>query len=375
MHTLQPPDITTLIETLARRGYTVVGPTVRDGAVVFDTLRSAEDLPRGRRDVQAPGSYALTAAEDGALFAHHCGPTSPKRFLFPPRQHLFTARRSGKGFSVEVPGGDGTPREAQYAFVGVKACELAAIRIQDRVFNQGEHADALYAGNRRDTFVVAVNCTTAGETCFCASMGTGPAAKEGYDLVLTELTEAGAHYFTAEAGTPAGEAVLAEVPHGEASPADRARAEALVAAAARSMGRSLELDGLPKALAGNFEHHGWDDVARRCMACANCTMVCPTCFCSTVEDTTDLAGTQADRVRRWDSCFTLDFARVAGGNFRTTTRSRYRQWLTHKLSSWVDQFGTPGCVGCGRCITWCPVGIDITEEAKAVAAGATTAGT
>jgi ferredoxin len=248
----------------------------------------------------------------------------------------------------------------------VRPCELAAILIQDRVYTEGDFADALYAENRRNAFIVAVNCTTAGGTCFCASMNTGPAAKEGYDLLLTEIVEGGAHSFTVETGSPAGEAVLAELPAAPADPGARKRVDDLIAAAARSMGRTLPLEGLPRALADNFEHPAWDDVARRCMTCANCTMVCPTCFCTAVEDTTDLTGTRAERTRRWDSCFTLDFARVAGGNFLTTTRSRYRQWLTHKLSSWVDQFGTPGCVGCGRCITWCPVGIDITEEARAV---------
>ena len=95
-------------------------------------------------------------------------------------------------------------------------------------------------------------------------------------------------------------------------------------------------------------------------------MVCPTCFCTTVEDHSDLAGETAERVRSWDSCFTLDFSYVHGGSVRTETQSRYRQWMTHKLASWIDQFGTSGCVGCGRCITWCPVGIDITEEAAAI---------
>jgi ferredoxin len=366
MHTLQRRDLSTLIEVLARRGHTVVGPVERDGAVVFDTLRSAEELPAGRLDRQSPGEYRLEAGTEQTLFGYHCGPVSWKRYLYPPRQHLLTVRRAGKTLAFDPPGSNGTPRGVRYAFLGVRPCELAAILIQDRVYTEGDFADALYAENRRNAFIVAVNCTTAGGTCFCASMNTGPAAKEGYDLLLTEIVEGGAHSFTVETGSPAGEAVLAELPAAPADPGARKRVDDLIAAAARSMGRTLPLEGLPRALADNFEHPAWDDVARRCMTCANCTMVCPTCFCTAVEDTTDLTGTRAERTRRWDSCFTLDFARVAGGNFRTTTRSRYRQWLTHKLSSWVDQFGTPGCVGCGRCITWCPVGIDITEEARAV---------
>jgi len=95
-------------------------------------------------------------------------------------------------------------------------------------------------------------------------------------------------------------------------------------------------------------------------------MVCPTCFCSTVEDTTDLSGLHAERWRKWDSCFTLDFTYIHGGSIRREGASRYRQWITHKLAHWHDQFGSSGCTGCGRCITWCPVGIDITEEARAI---------
>jgi ferredoxin len=93
-------------------------------------------------------------------------------------------------------------------------------------------------------------------------------------------------------------------------------------------------------------------------------MACPTCFCSSVEDTSDLTGEHAERWQKWDSCFNPDFSYIHGGEVRKTTASRYRQWMTHKLSTWFDQFGTSGCVGCGRCITWCPVGIDLTEEVR-----------
>jgi Fe-S oxidoreductase len=98
-------------------------------------------------------------------------------------------------------------------------------------------------------------------------------------------------------------------------------------------------------------------------------MVCPTCFCTTVEDVSDVTGDHAERWRRWDSCFTLGFSYIHGGSIRNSGKARYRQWMTHKLASWIDQFGTSGCVGCGRCITWCPVGIDITEEARAIRDG------
>ncbi len=132
------------------------------------------------------------------------------------------------------------------------------------------------------------------------------------------------------------------------------------------MGRSMDTSGIKELLYRNLDHPCWENVASRCLTCANCTMVCPTCFCAAVEDTTDLTGERAERWRRWDSCFTMDFSYIAGGSVRSSPKARYRQWMTHKLASWIDQFGTSGCVGCGRCITWCPVGIDITEEVRAI---------
>jgi ferredoxin len=144
------------------------------------------------------------------------------------------------------------------------------------------------------------------------------------------------------------------------------QAEEAVKAAAATITRTLDTAGIRDLLYQNFEHTRWDDVAARCLSCGNCTLACPTCFCSTVEDSSDVAGQRAERWRRWDSCFVQSFSYIHGGSVRMSPRSRYRQWLTHKLASWIDQFGTSGCVGCGRCITWCPVGIDITEEVAAI---------
>jgi ferredoxin len=158
------------------------------------------------------------------------------------------------------------------------------------------------------------------------------------------------------------------LPHRHATEEEIAAAERVVDRTRGQMGRTLETNGLKELLQTNANHPRWDEVSERCLTCGNCTNVCPTCFCTTIDDTTDLSGTTAERVRRWDSCFTLDFSYTHGGSVRSSARSRYRQWMTHKLAHWVDQFGSSGCVGCGRCITWCPVGIDITEEAAAIRA-------
>ena len=354
-----------LIQALTRRGYLVLGPRVRDGAIIYDEITAAEDLPAGWTDRQEAGHYRLERRADKALFGYAVGPQSWKRFLHPPIERLWQARREGDGF---IAVGEANAAR-KLAFVGVRACELSAIAIQDRVFIAGPYPDTAYRSRRDGNFVVAVNCSEAGGTCFCVSMKTGPKAETGFDLALTELIDGERHRFLLEVGSDAGATLLGELPHERASDLERKAAEAVVARTASHMGRTLATDGIKELLQGNPEHARWDDVAKRCLTCANCTMVCPTCFCTTVEDHSDVGGQTAERVRRWDSCFTLDFSYIHGGSVRKENRSRYRQWMTHKLASWIDQFGTSGCVGCGRCITWCPTGIDITEEVAAIRAG------
>jgi sulfhydrogenase subunit beta (sulfur reductase) len=355
-------DFGSLLAALGADGRTVIGPTVRDGAIVYDEIAAVEDLPIGWRDEQSPGRYRLERTDRGALFDHVVGPQSWKRILHPPQVRLWSAKREGGGFSVEAP----APESKRYAFLGVRGCEMEAIARLDRVLLGGEYVDPVYAGTREGLFLVAVNCGRAGGSCFCTSMGTGPRVGGGYDLVLTELIDERGHRFLLEAGSERGERLLEGLPLSGVDEAELLAASQLVAATAASMGHKVETAGLRELLQEQSEHPVWDEVAQRCLACANCTMVCPTCFCSTVEDVTDLTGDHAERWRRWDSCFTIDFSHLHGGSVRQSTRARYRQWLTHKMSTWIDQFGEPGCVGCGRCITWCPVGIDLTAEIRAI---------
>jgi ferredoxin len=359
---LTTDGIAALLDGLRQRGYRVIGPTVRDQAIVYDDIDAIDDLPRGWTDDQDGGHYRLIRRDDDALFGYAVGPQSWKRFLHPPIQRLWQATRDGDAVTVTPEPVDDEP----LAFIGVRSCELHAIAIQDRVLRDGPHTDPHYAARRADGFMVAVNCGEAGGTCFCASMETGPKATAGFDLALTELTGEGGHRFIAEAGTDAGAALLAELPATAATDADRAAANAVVARTARSMGRTMDAAGVRELLLDNLDHPRWAEVAARCLTCGNCTMVCPTCFCTSTEDSSDLSGAETARTRRWDSCFTMDFSYIHGGSVRASTRSRYRQWMTHKLATWHDQFGSSGCVGCGRCITWCPVGIDITEEVRAM---------
>ena len=353
-----------LFAALQQDGYTPVGPTVRDGAIVYDRLETAADLPAGWTDEQDGGRYRLKRRDDGALFGYAVGPQSWRRFLQPPRERLWRARRDGRGFEI-VPE-DETP--VRYAFIGVRACELRAIAIQDRVLIEGAEPDPGYRSRRAAAFIVALQCGQAGGTCFCVSMQAGPRAESGFDLALTEVLAGGAHYFLIAAGSARGAALLERLPRRPATPEERAAGDAVVERTAAQMGRTLDAGGIKELLYANYEHPRWDEVATRCLSCANCTLVCPTCFCTTVEDATDLSGEHAERWQRWDSCFTLDFSYIHGGSVRPSPKARYRQWLTHKLATWIDQFGSSGCVGCGRCITWCPVGIDLTAEVRAIRA-------
>ena len=360
---IAPDALDRLVAALRDRGYRVLGPSVRDGAIIYDDLESADALPIGWTDTQDGGSYRLERRADEARFGYAVGPHSWKRFLFPPRVRLWRASRDEHGApAITEEALDTTP----LAFIGVRSCELHAIEIQDRVFIGGRYVDRDYAARRDGAFLVAVNCHEPGGTCFCTSMGTGPKAKAGYDLALTELLD-GEHRFLVEAGTDRGAEVLVELAGRAAVDADLAAAEASVESATERMGRTMDTFDIRGLLARNLGHARWEEVASRCLTCGNCTMVCPTCFCTSVEDETDLAG-DAERVRVWDTCFSVDYSYIHGGGVRPSGVSRYRQWMTHKLGTWHDQFGSSGCVGCGRCITWCPVGIDITEEVAAIRA-------
>jgi ferredoxin len=363
---LRREDFDTLLAAIAGRGYTVIGPTIRDGAIVYGEITATEELPVGWTDEQEAGRYRLRRRDDEALFGYAVGPQSFKQFQLPPSVPLWRARVGDHRELVDLDNGPGEP--PRYAFIGARSCELHASGILDRVLTGGAYPDRTAQVRAEGLFVVAVQCGEAGGTCFCVSMGTGPVAESGFDLALTEVLEPDRHYFVVEVGSERGAEVLADVPHTVAADDEEEAARAVHAHTAAHMGRRLDTGGIKELLYRNYEHPRWQEVADRCLTCGNCTMVCPTCFCTTVEDITDLDGSHVERHQRWDSCFTVDYSQLSSGPVRASPRSRYRQWMTHKLATWWDQFDSSGCVGCGRCITWCPVGIDITEEAAAIRA-------
>jgi ferredoxin len=375
-HWLDPAGLQQLIDALRRRGHRVIGPQVADGEIVLRELASVAELPTGWLDEQDGGSYRLRHDPAAGTFDHVVGPHSLKNFLFPARETIASfTRTDGAWTQTHAPAPD-----PLLAVLGVRGCDLAALAIQDRVFLGSGYVDEAYKARRERLFLVAVNCRRAAATCFCHSMGCGPAAGPSFDLALTEI----GNRFACEVGSDRGAAVLAdaiaagalmtacseaEIDAARGVPRDlAARMHARQGGADAPTPRSLDTHGIRDLLMRNLEHPRWDEVASRCLSCTNCTLVCPTCFCSSVQEVADLSGDKVDRERQWASCFSLDHARMHGQSVRSSTASRYRQWLTHKFATWIDQFDTSGCTGCGRCITWCPVGIDVTGEIAAIRA-------
>lgn len=348
---------------LASLGRAASGPQVVDGVISWGPLTSVDQLPTGVHDEQAPGRYRLTVDATGADRSHFgwaVGPQTVKPALHPPSSPVWTITRDGDDLHIAMAEHPTTPR----LLFGARPCEVAAMRKLDRVLTEGPHPDPAAAAARSDRVVVAVDCTRPAATCFCASMGTGPGCRDGADVALTEIARAdGTVVYVARSLSAIGDDLLDGLDAPAASASDRAEAREAVERATSVQVRHVDRDAIPAILRNGAELPTWDEVAERCLTCGNCTAVCPTCFCTDVIDTTSLDGTEAIRTRRWDSCFSLQFSRIAGHPVRTSVRSRYRQWLTHKLGTWWDQFGESGCVGCGRCITWCPVGIDLTAEA------------
>ena len=363
-------EVDSLIQGLRSQGRTVIGPVVGDGVITHTEIASIDDLPQGWTEDQDGGRYRLESTETPEIFAFSSPSSSWKRFLYPEQTLLVRAKRDNGSYEVVQP----TPEAPPVAFFGIRSCDLTALGLLDKVFLDPQATDPTYAARRPDVFVVAAACNHPGNTCFCASMETGPSPKAGYDLSIRERYRSDGESvqdFLVEAGTERGEELLATVGGRPATEDDLFESRQANERAVAAMGRHLDPTHPPFA-ARAWDHPQWDDIASRCFACGNCTMVCPTCFCSRTEDTTDLTGTEAERWRVWDSCFSVGFTHMGGAAVRTSIKSRYRQWLLHKLVTWHDQFDSSGCVGCGRCITWCPVGIDLTAEMAALATAPST---
>lgn len=351
-----------LFQGLQDAGFSCVGPQVRDGAIVYDVLKHADQLPWGMRDIQTPGSYSLEKISEHKAFAFANGPQAIKPVLFKPHETVWKVERNTEGKLTFTPH---QAEEMPVALIGARSCDLSAMNIQDKVFIESAHPDPRYKKRREQLFIVAVHCTYSSENCFCASAGTGPEVRDPFDILLTEVVDG----FVVISGSERGEKIVSNLDLLEAKTAQCNEAIKNVGQAGAMQTKRIPLNNkreLRDLLFSNLNHPRWDEVAQRCLSCGNCTLVCPTCFCHTEVEKPSLDGAQSEHQREWDSCFTTGHSNLNGKIIREDTRKQYRQWLTHKVGSWFDQFDTSGCVGCGRCMTWCPVGIDITEELAAI---------
>ncbi|MDI6800971.1 MAG: 4Fe-4S dicluster domain-containing protein [Thermodesulfovibrionales bacterium] len=347
-----------------KSSHKLIGPKIENNAIILSEIEF-HDIPAGYRDQQSPGCYKLKQGENAEVFSFSPGPDSFKRFLHPPFAEIFRFEKSKKGITISPSNSDEKP----FAFIGIRACDISAMKLYDRVFS-GEHIrDKTYESLRKNCFIMAVNCIYPGDNCFCQSIGTGPEVKDYFDIVITEIRDS----FILETGTVAGERLLTGLQQDRVNDNDMKERNESIQRCGKAMKKAIKFDELPWLIYRNLEHPRWAEIEKRDLECGNCTQVCPTCFCNSSYDLVSLSGVlkkseglSGVRIRAWDSCFSKNFARVHGGNFRPSRKARYRQWMSHKLAYTFEQFGLPGCVGCGRCITWCPVGIDITHELEAL---------
>jgi len=336
-------ELRKLFNIIKEKGYRVIGPKVIENVIRLAELKDYSELPFNIEDVQGPGTYKLVK---GNFFRH--GPDSPKKFLFPPRLLLFKVYDD---WTIEIP----EVEEELIAFFGIKPCDLAAIKAMDKV--QGELGDPYYNAVRKNLLIVVENCVEPGETCFCSTMETGPIAESGFDIAYTRIGDVIVFDYDSELGAE----LLRELDLKPLDPDIRSKYAEVVEKASSKARADFSIEGLPEELELSLKSPIYKEVTEKCLGCANCNMVCPTCFCFDVVDVPVLDGS-AERIRVWDGCFSYSYAIVAGGHFRPDLWARYRHWLLHKFSYWLKQFGRFGCVGCGRCITWCPVGIDVRES-------------
>jgi len=348
--------ISKILRNLRSLGYTVIGPSLRDGVVRLAEVTEPEDIASGILDTQAPGKYQISGGS-ALMFSSVNGPDSPKRYLHPAEVELLRMKEGTQGFEVTSR----SRPDKKYAFFGIRPCDLRGVETMDRTMMMPGFEDPTYSSLRKDSLFVVVNCTRAGNNCFCASMSTGPKADAGYDMAITELPD------KLLLDVPEARSALVQgidvQPAGEG---DIRAGDEMVNQAKDQMNLRFKREDFSRLMNLGMESPVWKETADRCLACGNCSMVCPTCFCNTTQERADITDGSVSRVRVWDSCLSKEFTYSAGGNPRQQRSARYRQYVMHKFAYWPEQFGSYGCVGCGRCITWCPVGIDITATVNKV---------
>lgn len=262
--------------------------------------------------------------------------------------------------------------EKPILLLGVHPCDLNAISKLDQFFSR-DYKDPFYLERRKNSVIIALNCTKTRDNCFCLSTGTGPTAEESYDLLLTDLGDR----YLLEVGTQKGNEIIEEFELKDANIYDIEEKENRIEKAKTSFKKNIKMDGLAEHALKNTDHEVWSLIGEKgglagcfaCLSCGSCSLVCPTCYCFEVYESTDLSLRNGSKIRELDSCQLLGYAEVAlGGNFRKERTDRIRHWMLCKFGAAGGSLSS-SCVGCGRCIDACPAHIDITEVAKTLWGG------
>lgn len=327
---IEKSAIAALIDALLETHW-VFAPVEREGVLGFERLRNSDAVVL---DVQNTRQ-------------------APKEVFFPRSETLFTYQ---DGAVTPVP-----PAQDVRVVLGIRPCDARSAVLLDKVFDGADYQDPYYVNRRRNTVLVGFACSDPLSTCFCTAVGGGPFSVEGLDLLWTDLGER----YLVETLTERGEALVAGHPQFRQAAQEDTSQKETIAARAGGMVGGPDVQGVRETLDTLYDDPFWDELHQKCLGCAACSYLCPTCHCFDIADERVEAGGR--RVRNWDSCqFALFTQHGSGHNPRHSGKERMRQRVMHKFNYFVENFGEIACVGCGRCVRACPVNMDIRAVIEAI---------
>jgi len=347
-------DLRVVVEFLQRElgGAKLFGYRHHNGRIAFSEINNINEIFVALTDIQKPGYYR---ASSGYRFRHSF--SSPKVFLLPPEHLILTVSRD-----YDILESSSSFQELTAIFFGIKPCDRKAIDILDHILYG---RSPVYTTRRNAVRAIVVEeCLEPGETCFCSTVNAGPTISSGFDIAYARLY---GDLLVFRYGSSLGEKILGKVGLQRAQESHvKMYLEMVNRAISMMRGRIPNISEIQKALMEKVSAKPfWEEISSKCVGCGNCNYVCPTCFCTEIEDRVENGF--STRVGVWLGCLTYTYGLVAGGHFRQELYTRYRHFILHKFLFYPKQVGDIGCVGCGRCITWCPLGIDLRETLSRIA--------